>query len=76
MKITSCDCFSKMEKILKEDGKKLEIEKTTVSRELKLEQKCPYLYVQTGKDNIKKKEYIPALLEYCPFCGKKIEVSE
>jgi hypothetical protein len=76
MKVTSCDCFKKIEKMLKEDGKNLEIENIVINQDMKFEQKAPYFYIKSGKEGIKKKEYTSALLAYCPFCGKKIEVSE
>lgn len=74
MKITSCACFEKIAKTLEEQNKKIEIENTIITEDMSLERKTPYIYLKSGKKNIKKKEYIYALANYCSFCGKEIKL--
>ena len=74
-KIVSCDCFDQIIKNVKEgNGSNVELSMTGFSMESnKAVTVEPVIYFKTGKDGIKKKDYIYMKCSFCPSCGKKIE---
>ena len=76
MRVISCDCFKTIQENLKEHGKNLEISETMLDMEKGMTQVEPLIYFKTGKDGIKKKEYLYFKAKFCPVCGKEIEISD
>ncbi len=72
IKIISCNCFNKMEELFNKKDRNLLIEEIQVTEDMNLEAGAPYIYLKSGKDNIKKKEFTPLKAAYCPVCGTKI----
>lgn len=78
MNITSCDCFDKINKNLKE-AKNAELSLLTMiddSETLRVKPSCYFKILREDKKGNFKQDFQGATIRYCPFCGKEIRLEE